>query len=207
MDKLAVPFCLISAGSTQSGKSTFIKKLILERDQVFKQPFENVYYFYTEWQPAFTELEVRGVQFEQGAPTVETFSEIPRNSLVILDDLMTSLCKSTELVDLVTIKSHHKSISVVFTTQQFYWDSNEMRCVTRNAHYISLHKSPRMASVADQLGRQIWPQRKHYLLDAYNKATQQPYGYLFLDLYPSTPENLRVKTKILPSEGYTHVFI
>lgn len=82
-----------------------------------------------------------------------------------------------------------------------------MRCVTRNAHYIVLLRSPRAMGAVSALNQQIWPHRKNFLQDAYVKATKQPYGYLFLNLHPTTEERLMVLSHVLPSEGYTHVFV
>lgn len=207
MVTLQAPFTMTIAGSTGCGKTYFVKQLIEKRKELIDAPLNNIYYNYTEWQPIFSEMEKDdGVKFAEGLPNMD---EIETNSLLILDDLFTQLANNKDLVDLFCVKSHHKQISCVFLTQSFYYDSKVMRCVTRNSHYLTLFKSPRMAAVADQLSRQLWPQRPNYLLDAYNKATKdKPFSYLFLNLHPSAEEKLAVLSNIIPKENdYPHVFI
>lgn len=208
MFTLPVPFTMMAVGSTHSGKSSFIVRMIKEQSDLFAKPFKQIYYFYNEWQPLFEQLRTnRIVHFKEGAPTAECLDEIPPDSLVVIDDMLTKLCDSKDLVELFTVKSHHRRISVVFVSQSFFYDTKQMRCVTRNCHFIVLFKSPRMASVVEQLSRQIWPTKKNFLTDAYAKATKEPYTYLFLDLHPSSPENLRVLSKIMPSDEHAHVFL
>ena len=39
-----------------------------------------------------------------------------------------------------------------------------------------------------------------YFMEAYEDATQKPFGYLLVDLAQTTPENLRLRTNIFPPE-------
>ena len=50
------------------------------------------------------------------------------------------------------------------------------------------------------LARQMYPSKSQFLVDAYQNATKQSYGYLMLDLKPTTPDTLRVRTQILPND-------
>lgn len=108
MISLVIPGNMIIAGSTQSGKTTWITSLILSRDKTFSKPVSRVHYYYSEWQPIFNRLEMNGVMFEQGPPNVDTMDNIEPYSIIVLDDLMSSLCKSKELMELFTVKSHHR---------------------------------------------------------------------------------------------------
>lgn len=101
----------------------------------------------------------------------------------------------------------HKNINFFRAGQSFFFDSKELRCATRNAHYLVFLKSCRAAAAVATLGLQIWPHKKNFLPDAYEKATKEKFSYLFLDLHPSTDEKLRVQSQVLPGEGYTHVFL
>lgn len=193
---------------TSCGKTTFLKKFILEQEKIVSPPFRSIWYFYLEWQPIFLELERHGVHLEQGAPSMDTIDKIPPMSCIVLDDLLTDMCKSKDLVQLFTVKSHHQNISVIFVTQSFYYNTQQIKCVTRNSHYTILFRSPRMISVAQTLGQQIWPKHSSFLGEAFKKATsKKPYSYIMLNLHPAADEKLRAVTDILPSEGYPRVFI
>jgi hypothetical protein len=47
------------------------------------------------------------------------------------------------------------------------------------------------------LGRQMYPSRRNFLLQTFDKATEKPYGYLLVDLKPTTPDSLRLRTDVL----------
>lgn len=53
--------------TTQSGKSSWVKKLIGNRDVMFRVPPLSLLYLYGAWQPAFE--EVTEVDFQPGLPT------------------------------------------------------------------------------------------------------------------------------------------
>lgn len=50
------------------------------------------------------------------------------------------------------------------------------------------------------LGKQMYPRRIQFFQEAYNDATKDKWGYLFVDLKPDTPEDFRLRTNIFPGE-------
>jgi hypothetical protein len=75
-----------------------------------------------------------------------------------------------------------------------------MRNTSLNAHYIVLFKSPRDKQQISMLARQIKPGRVQEFMRSYEDATSRPHGYLMLDLKPTTDDQQRLKTNLLPSE-------
>ena len=69
-----------------------------------------------------------------------------------------------------------------------------------NAHYIVLFKNPRDAMQVATLGRQMYPGRSTFLLDAFKDATGKPFGYLLLDSKSDTEEKYRVRTGIFAND-------
>lgn len=203
--RLNHPFTMIVAGMQSSGKTTFIQALIRQRNELFSPPVEKVFYHYAIWQPLFENQSDPNVHYQEGVPNID---EIPENCLLVLDDLLSQMSNDKNLMDLFCVKSHHRSISVIFVTQSFFLDSMVYRVCTRNASYLIFFRSQRISSVIEHLSRQLWPHRRGFLLDAYNKATRnKSYSYIFLNLHPASEEKLSVLTDILPSEGYTRVFV
>ena len=73
-----------------------------------------------------------------------------------------------------------------------------MRTLSLNSHYIILFKNPRDSLQICTLARQMYPGKSKFLVEAFNDATRQAYGYLLLDLKPTTEDRLRIRTGILP---------
>ena len=43
----------------------------------------------------------------------------------------------------------------------------------------------------------MYPSRRNFLLQKFDDATKRPYGYLLVDLKPTTPDSLRLRTDVL----------
>ena len=71
-----------------------------------------------------------------------------------------------------------------------------MRTISLNTHYLIVSKKPRDNQQIATLGRQSYPGRSHLLMEAFQDATKNPFGYLLIDLKPKTPEFLRIRTSI-----------
>ena len=55
-------------------------------------------------------------------------------------------------------------------------------------------------SMIRTLGKQIFPNKSGYLLDAYDQITSRPYKYMYVDFSPNCHPLLRVRGNILPSQ-------
>ena len=127
-------------------------------------------------------------------------TEAHDNSLVILDDLMSQCSNDQRVADLFTCGSHHRGISVLFLTQNLFPPGKLSRTISLNSHYMLIFRNPRDSLGIATLARQMYPKNVGYLLESFNDATKRPYGYLLLDLHQLTPEDLRLRTNILPNE-------
>jgi len=119
-------------------------------------------------------------------------------TLAILDDLMD---KADDIVaNLFTKISHHRSVSVIYITQNVFHKAKQSRTISLNAHYMVLFKSPRDVGQIAVLGRQLYPENSKFLVEAFKDATSTPHSHLLLDLRPETPEGLRVRANIFDAE-------
>ena len=75
-----------------------------------------------------------------------------------------------------------------------------MRTVSLNSHYIILFKNPRDRLQISTLARQMYPGQSQFLIEAFQDATKEAYGYLVIDLKPTTADKLRIRTGILPTD-------
>ena len=122
------------------------------------------------------------------------------NSLVILDDLMCQCSSDQRVSDLFTRGSHHRGLTVMYLTQNLFPPGKLSRTISLNSHYMIVFKNPRDSREISTLARQMYPHNTNFLLQSFQDATKKPYGYLLLDLHQLTPENMRLRTNILPGE-------
>ena len=144
-----------------------------------------------------------GIEFNQGIPEdidEPDYLDVSQRNLIVLDDLMAQSGKDKRIVDLFTKGSHHRNLSVIYIVQNVFHLGKEMRNISLNVHYIVLFKSPRDRQQISILARQINPGRVQEFMKSYEKATSRAHGYLMLDLKPTTDDEERLKTNILPGE-------
>jgi hypothetical protein len=122
-----------------------------------------------------------------------------KSTLVILDDLLNK-AYSKQVRDLFTRGSHHRNISVFLLTQNLFLKNEHSRDISLNTKYIVVVKSLRDKSQFSFLARQIYPEDSISLYESYLDATENPHGYLVLDLAQNSNNLTRFRTHIFPDE-------
>ena len=199
--QLTHPFGLLVSGGTKTGKTTFVKQLLSNASVMIEPPPENIIYFYSEYQATFGEIEVLvpGIQFVQGLPDsmIDSINPNTRN-LYIIDDMMGE--KDAVIAKLFTKKSHHGNLSVIYIVQNLFHQSKDHRTISLNASYLVLTKNVRDASQVIHLAKQLYPNNTKFFQQAYQLATKEPYTYLFIDLTPTCPDEIRLRSGIFPTD-------
>ena len=101
---------------------------------------------------------------------------------------------------LFTRGCHHKHLTVIFLTQNLFYQGRCSRTCSLNTHYLVLLKSPRQGNQLLHLGRQLYPSKAGVLVQAYNDSTKSDYGYLVVDSTPKGDDKYRLRTHIFPGE-------
>jgi hypothetical protein len=201
MEEFVHPFTCVVSGPTGAGKTELIKNIIVNSKHIIDLPPEKIIWFYAERQPQL-EFALPNVEFRNEMPNLDEFNGMLR-VLIVIDDFMSEA--NAEITKLFSKGSHHRNLSIFFLVQNFFHGNKQMRTITLNAHYIILFKNPRDQSQIYTIARQMFPNNSKFLMSAFKIATESPFGYLFLDLKQKTPEEIRVRTQILPNEP-TFVF-
>ena len=194
------PFTMMIAGPSGSGKTFWVSKLLEHRARMIQPNVEELWWFHGQDQ-AYHETLVTNfptLRIAKGLPDISQFdSNVKR--LVIVDDLMSEL-KGDIMSNLFTKGSHHTNSSVIFIVQNLFNQAKEMRDISLNCHYMVIMKNPRDKHQVGVLNSQMFPGQGRTLLEAYEHATKEPHGYLFISLDQKTHEVLRVRTNIFPGE-------
>jgi len=117
-----------------------------------------------------------------------------RSTFLVLDDLMSET--NDDVASLFTKGSHHRNVSVMFLTQNLFYKNRHMRTISLNCQYMILFKNPRDAGQFSVLAQQMYPSGFKFAEEAYQDATERPFGYLFVDLKPQQDERYRLRTNI-----------
>jgi hypothetical protein len=205
MFKLRAPFTACVGAPPGSGKSTFVLKLLRHLKDVVEGHFEHIVWCFGE---------EGGVPSEIASdPKMRTFRGVPNEesgllkpqSLLILDDLMAEASNQC-IADLYTRGSRHRKISVILITQNIFNQSRFSRNISLSTRYFVLLKNVRDRAQFMYLARQIYPENPRSLCAALNDAWATPFSYLLIDLDPRTPESLRFRTNIFPTDPHTIVY-
>ena len=196
------PSSLMIAGPSGSGKTVFTTKLLLDNPELFADPPPDVHYCYGSWQKGYDPLKKAGVRFHEGIPDSDTLPQwFPKGGVLVLDDLMDEGGNDKRVLDLFTKHSHHRNITVIYLCQDLFPNGKFAKTISRNAHYIVAFKNPR-----DQLGMrnlllQSFPTRWQEVMETYRKVTDRPFGYMLLDLHPTSQDDQRILSHLLKEEG------
>ena len=129
---------------------------------------------------------------------------LQKGDVIIIDDLYQEANKESDFNNLFTKIARHVEVTVIFITQNLFHQGGNHRTRNLNVHYLVIFKNPRDQTVIDYLARQAFPSNRNYLIEAYQDATRDPHGYLFIDFTQQCPDDMRVRTDIFDEK---HVII
>ena len=203
-------------GSTQAGKTEFVKRLLLNYKTMFTPLVNKIIYVYSVWQGKFDHLEsTLGdiIEFRKDIPSKEylinLWEETRAPSLLVLDDQMSNLSDNRQgahVAEIVCVLSHHCHVSCIITLQDMFYESKAARLISRNSHCICLFRNHRNGRQVSTLASQILPGQTKYFMDSYERATKHNYGYLIVDLSPNGDDRYKLRSNIFPGEE-TVVFL
>ena len=151
-------------------------------------------------------MQRQGIHFHKGIPSniQALFPQDQRAGILVLDDLMRDCSEDQHVVDLFTRGSHHNDVTCIYLTQNLFPPGKYARTILLNSHYVVAFKNPRDAVGVRNLAQQPYPGRVGFVMDCFQDATSEPYGYLLFDLHPSSPDALRLRTNVL--QGNTIIY-
>ena len=204
------PFTCILAGPTQCGKTTFIKRLHAGCQKLIDPPPERFIYCYNdEYEDAYHvfNLGIPEIEFHRGLPNIaEMDSSTPK--VIVLDDMVEKCEKDKSILQLFTVDSHHKNISIILITQNLFSKGKYMRTISLNSHYIVAFNNPRDKLQISHLARQMFPNNPNFLIECYEDAVEnKPFGYLFIDLKQKTLQKFRIRTGIFEDDKEKIVYV
>ena len=197
-------------GGAGTGKSSWVFKFLRNLPDMFGDtPTKKVKYCYGIYQPLFdeTKMVIPAILFHEGLLDKEEMMELSRDghALLILVDLMQEVSDSKDMLDLFCQYSHHMGISVMYLTQNLFQQGRFSRTIALNV--LVLLNSMRNASQISCFARQLYQNRRGMLEEIYEDSMKNPYGYLVVDMNPSSADLYRLCTHIFPAEYPPVIYI
>ena len=193
------------SGTTSSGKTSWVFKLLKHKDVMFETAPEKILYCHAIEQPLFLEMEktLPSIKFHKGLPSeelIEEYSHSKTCNIIVLDDLMDSVVSNAAMEKLFTLGAHHRRLIIIYLNQNLYCQGSKARTISLNTHFLVLMKNPRGLSSLQCLSRQVFAGKSKVMIEAYKDCMKVPYGYLVLDLSPACTEETRLRSMIFPDE-------
>ena len=188
---ISLPASFLVAGPRGSGKSYWVKDLLLS-ELLSPSPQRILYVCDSKQDDIFNPLKERygdKIFFLDDAPT---FAEM-KNSLVVLDDQISEVADSKEILN-AFLKGRHKNISIILLTQNLFFKSKNMKSLSNNSDFIALTASFRSRDQIKRFSQQLgWD----FLYDAYLDAIKRsPFGHLLVDNRSKQKEEIRLRANI-----------
>lgn len=181
-----------------AGKTYLVKKIVENRTDLFDVTFDEVIWYYSEYQKIYDELACEHrVKFVEGPPSLDHFPTGHGPKFVIVDDFMDQI-KNPEFLKIAIKGSHHRNLSFWFLSQALF--PPNFRQISLQAHYVLILKSPRDTQQIRTFVLQVDPTHWRGLLEAYEDATREGHSYILFDFHVRQQDHLRIRTHIFPNE-------
>lgn len=212
--RFEAPSTWLISGPSQSGKTQLALNIITNASNVFKEPriAENCIFYYKKWQSAYDNFKTKStVAFINKLPSSQDVSTRcspfakTGGSLIVIDDFMQDI--TADISEIFTVLSHHLNLTVLLLTQNLFPRSKYARDISLNSTYIVVFKNPRDVSQITNLAKQLAPGSSRNILFAFKEATLNPYTYLLFDNHQKTPDNLRIRSDVLSTNGPVKIWV
>ena len=187
--KLKKPFRLIIAGGSGTGKTTFLRQLV--DNSHFETPFDKVVYSYPDYLTDMPSQFDQIVEYRPGLGDLNYFATLPKNSLIIFDDMMNECGSSCEMMKLFSVVARKQNISIIFIVQNIYDNSRQFRNIRLNATGMVMFNFYAASDILRRLIRDLNLQEKvpKRLLD---QIYARPFAYIFIDIHPQRQSTFSV---------------
>ena len=201
--KLQTPFTMIICGQTQSGKSSFCRRLLKLWQTTVDKSYDYVLWLYGQNQNTlFNDLQSEipvNIEFAEGfnPDYIDNWVNHHPNCVIVVDDLNRQAFSNDYFATLFDGASHHKRANVIAISQNCYDRGTQYRQAMLNTRYLVLLSSARDKRVLSHINSQIFPNYKGLLSDVYSKVIESaPYEHILIDLSPYVQPELRLRSSI-----------
>ena len=190
-------------GSSGSGKTKFISRLVQERNHFFEVPPPKVIFCSHSGsrEQHTSELQKELVSNDgRHSPLVEFINHVPDNSelfephtMLIFDDMLSDEDSAANLQRLLSFfrrRAHHERLYCFITAQSLFSKLRDFGDLSQNASYMLLFKSPRMMQQIRYFATQLTGvECARAICEAYKDIMKRfRFPHMYLSFHPLTNE-------------------
>ncbi len=214
--KIHCPSRMVIAGPSMIGKSQFALRLIKFRDHVYNQNFDRILYAFPETSLHLHQQFIDAlkdacsfIEIVEGIPNINALNlntDATTHKLLVMDDLMTRVFSSNDMLELVTSTSHHSNISVVIISQSIFLPAKHRLTLIRNCSEKVIFHDKLDHNQLAVISRHIAPGQPKLLKECfdfiYRNTKKTDLKYLLLDASPISelPYNACIRSFIFPDD-------
>jgi len=193
------PLRAIFSGSSESGKTYLIGEILKNQHEIFGEEFSTVKYFFPEFldeAPVNFHEEI-DISYQQGPPVKEDILSLPKNALIILDDMADFCVKSALISQIFKVISGKNNLSVIIVTQNYFIQGTFSREIRNSCNYVALFRNCSDASLNKRVAT-AFGLKGAYLAAEKDVYQTEVYPYFFIDQTQRAQlSNFRLYTQIL----------
>ena len=188
--------CLV--GKTNSGKSTLLKEMLEQSDDIFTEIPSTIYFVYHHRQDFFQPLRqalatkgIRIVFIHRNVP--EAIENPERKHLVLAVDDFNEQRDIPTVANYFLRAARHNKITIIINFQTLFVNNDHFRAIMSNADFIALFYMTKIASQLKCFAYQLFGDKKvsDRFINLYHILTNEPNGSLILDLRQSVTHRIR----------------
>ena len=204
-------FKLSIFGPSRSGKTTFVRDILINLEDITRNKIEKVYYIFSKWQNTLKELKKDGLvdTFIEGHSDIESeLNELQKpneKSLVIFDDQARDKKITKFASKLFSIQARHSNMSVIWISQSVF-DGDAVKNIRMNSDYITLFKCPQDCLHVSNLS--IRMTASTIIRDIYQYVTNNdPYSYIFIDVTQESVAKIKYRSHLFQKKGLITTYV
>ena len=178
------PIRAIFSGSSQSGKTFLIGKMLENQFHLFGDEFQIVKYYYPTYldeSPVnYHKSMVTPICYERGFPSKESVLSMPRNSLIIIDDQFDDVLRSNLMNQVFKVISGKKDLSIIVVTQNYFQQGQFSRDIRNSCNYVGLFRNCGDSSLNRRVA-QCFGLKRAYEAAEKDSYENTVYPYFFID--------------------------
>jgi hypothetical protein len=188
---IKLPFRMIIAGNSGSGKTQTLLNLIYNMPDTFEKIFvitknkDEPLYNYLE-----DKLKDEGLSIKEGISELPDLDSLDKeqNNLIILDDLVNEPTKQQRPICDYFIRARKKNCSIIYISQSFY---QVPKLIRDNISYLIIKQVSSMKNLTMIARECSLGIEKNQLKQIYDNATQSKQDFLLIDLEGNKDERFR----------------